>query len=161
MSIFCFSCVVNPDKSVLSDLPTSFRDNTVILALRMHCRCAPHPRIMPALALRTPTDENFIFLIGKGILQCSIAYPDLHQIKRNDTHQSAISGEHPLKTSGLKRSVDETSRRPRREGRHRKVRKKEGIDKEINTIRTSLVQGGTTRTGDNKSKNNTQYKRVQ
>jgi hypothetical protein len=116
---------------------------------------------MHALALRAPTDENFIFLIGKGILQCSIAYPDLHQIKRNDTHQSAISGEHPLKTSGLKRSVDETSRRPRREGRHRKVRKKEGIDIEINTIRTSLVQGGTTRTGDNKSKNNTQYKRVQ
>ena len=54
--------------------------------------------------------------------------------------------------SGLKRSVDETSRRPRREGRHRKVRNKEGIDIEINKIRTSLVQGGTTRTGDNKSK---------
>jgi hypothetical protein len=67
-------------------------------------------------------------LIGKGILQCSIAYPDLHQIKRNDTHQSAISGEHPLKTSGLSRSGDATSRRPRREDRHRKVRKKKARD---------------------------------
>ena len=151
---------IKSDNTDLSGF-TSFRDNTVILALRMHCRCAPHPRIMHALALRAPTDENFIFLIGKGILQCSIAYPDLHQIKRNDTHQSAISGEHPLKTSGLKRSVDKTSRRPRREGQHQKVRNKEGIDIEINTIRTSLVQGWTTRTGDNKSKNDTQYKRVQ
>jgi len=57
---------------------------------------------MHALALRAPTDENFIFLIGKGILQCSIAYPDLHQIKRNDTHQSAISGEHPSKCPASK-----------------------------------------------------------
>jgi hypothetical protein len=59
---------------------------------------------MHALALRAPTDENFIFLIGKGILQCSIAYPDLHQIKRNDTHQSAISGEHPLKEQHARNS---------------------------------------------------------
>ena len=65
--------LIYPDLQVL-------RDNTVILALRMHCRCAPHPRIMNALALRAPTDENFTFLIGKGILPCSIAYPDLHQI---------------------------------------------------------------------------------
>jgi hypothetical protein len=65
---------------VLSDLPTSLRDNTVILALRMHYRCAPHPRLMHALALRAPSDENFTFFIGKGILKCSIAYPDLHQI---------------------------------------------------------------------------------
>jgi hypothetical protein len=40
---------------------------------------------MHALALRAPTNENFIFLIGKGILQCSIAYPDLHQIKRSSS----------------------------------------------------------------------------
>ncbi len=105
---------IKSDNTDLSGF-TSFRDNTVILALRMHCRCAPHPHIMHEWALRAPTDENFIFLIGKGILQCSIAYPDLHQIKRNDTHQSAISGEHPRKTSGLKRSFSETSRRPRRE----------------------------------------------
>jgi hypothetical protein len=35
---------------------------------------------MHALALRAPSDENFTFFIGKGILKCSIAYPDLHQI---------------------------------------------------------------------------------
>jgi hypothetical protein len=29
---------------------------------------------MHALALRAPTDENFIFLIGQGILQCSMSH---------------------------------------------------------------------------------------
>jgi hypothetical protein len=29
---------------------------------------------MHALALRAPTDENFIFLIGKGILQIAMQY---------------------------------------------------------------------------------------
>ncbi len=43
---------------------------------------------MHAFALRAPTDENFVFLIGKGILQCSIAYPDLHHIKdKNKRHE--------------------------------------------------------------------------
>ena len=51
-----------------------------------------YPRITHALSLRAPycnmhalalsalADENFIFLICKGILQCSIAYLDLQQI---------------------------------------------------------------------------------
>ena len=148
--------LIYPDLQVLGTILLSSHYACIvaarpILALCLHWRCAPQPmRILSSWLVKEYCK-----------LQCSIAYPDLHQIKRNDTHQSAISGEYPLKTSGLKRSVDETSRRPRREGRHRKVRNKEGIDIEINTIRTSLVQGGTTRTGDNKSKNNTQYKRVQ
>ncbi len=76
----------------------SFRDNSVILVLRMHCRCAPHPRITHALALRAPTDENFTFLIGKGKLPCSIAYPDLHQTERNDTYQRQEEGRRETET---------------------------------------------------------------
>ena len=56
------------------------RDNTVILALRMHCRCAPHTAICMHWRCAPQPMIIFIFLICKGILQCSIVYLDLQQI---------------------------------------------------------------------------------
>ncbi len=76
----------------------SFMDNTVILALRMHC-C-----VRPILALRmhwrcAPQQMRiFTFLIGKGKFPCSIAYPDLHHTERNDTYQRKEEGRQETET---------------------------------------------------------------